>query len=363
MKDILIKIIKSYQKIPGNFHSNCRFQPTCSNYMIEAIEVYGSFKGIIIGIKRILRCNPLNKKYGYDPVVKKEKKMKIKRNINILLICLMCFTLTGCFKSDSMEDIEIYTTVYPIEYITNRLYGEYSTISSIYPDGVNVNEYELTNKQIKDYSKSDLLIFNGLNEEKNYVTEFFKKNNKIKIIDSTASMEYDNRVEELWLNPSNFLMIAQNIKNGFDEYLTNHYIKNAVNENFEELKIEVSKLDATFTTIVENASNRNIIVSDDVFNFLTKYGFNIISLDEDTITDKTISQVKDLLNSGSSSTIFVLSNDEISNTVNSIIKSTNTEVTYLHNLSNINETERSDKVNYLTIMDDNIELIKKEIYK
>jgi uncharacterized protein len=45
----------------------CRFYPTCSEYSIEAIEKYGAFKGSIISIKRILRCNPFNEG-GYDPV-------------------------------------------------------------------------------------------------------------------------------------------------------------------------------------------------------------------------------------------------------------------------------------------------------
>ena len=53
MKKILIKTIKLYQKLPGMFHYNCKFYPSCSNYMIEAIEEYGSLKGIILGIKRI----------------------------------------------------------------------------------------------------------------------------------------------------------------------------------------------------------------------------------------------------------------------------------------------------------------------
>ena len=286
-----------------------------------------------------------------------------RKIISLVLIGIFSLSLTGCLKSDSMEDVTIYTTVYPIEYITNRLYSDYSTIYSIYPDGVNVNEYTLTEKQISDYSNSELLIFNGLNSEKNYVTEFFKNNKDIKIIDATASMEIDNRAEELWLNPSNFLMLAQNIKNGFDEYLTNNYIKNSIDKKFEELKIEVSKIDATFSTIVENASNKTIIVSDDVLNFLTRYGFNVLSLDEDSTTDKIISQVKDLITSGSSSTIFVLSNDELSDTLNKIIEDTNVEITYLHNLSNINETERANKESYLTIMNDNIELIKKEVYE
>lgn len=76
MKNGLIKIIKLYQKIPGNFHYKCRHIPTCSNYAIEAINEYGAFIGNIMSIKRIVRCNPLGTS-GYDPVVKRsvyEKK-------------------------------------------------------------------------------------------------------------------------------------------------------------------------------------------------------------------------------------------------------------------------------------------------
>ena len=73
MKKILIKLIRLYQKIPGDFHNHCNFHPTCSNYTIEAIEEYGSIKGSIMGFKRILRCHPFGK-VGYDPVPKKRRK-------------------------------------------------------------------------------------------------------------------------------------------------------------------------------------------------------------------------------------------------------------------------------------------------
>jgi len=69
MKKILIKIIRIYQKIPGDFHNACRHYPTCSNYAIEAIEEYGSIKGSLMALKRIIRCNPFGTS-GYDPVVK-----------------------------------------------------------------------------------------------------------------------------------------------------------------------------------------------------------------------------------------------------------------------------------------------------
>ena len=55
--------------IPFSSHDKCRFIPTCSNYAIDAINEYGVFKGIILSIYRIIRCNPFSKG-GYDPVKK-----------------------------------------------------------------------------------------------------------------------------------------------------------------------------------------------------------------------------------------------------------------------------------------------------
>lgn len=70
MKYILVGMIRVYQMIPLSSHSKCRFNPTCSNYGIEAISRFGAFKGSILTIKRICRCNPFSKKKGYDPVPK-----------------------------------------------------------------------------------------------------------------------------------------------------------------------------------------------------------------------------------------------------------------------------------------------------
>ncbi len=71
---VLVKLIKTYQNMPLASHSKCKFYPTCSNYAIEAINEYGNIKGSFLTIKRVIKCNPFNKKYGYDPVPIKEKK-------------------------------------------------------------------------------------------------------------------------------------------------------------------------------------------------------------------------------------------------------------------------------------------------
>ena len=64
---ISIKLIKVYQKIPGDFHFSCRFYPTCSEYTKQAIQKYGVFKGCWLGLKRICKCHPFNEG-GYDPL-------------------------------------------------------------------------------------------------------------------------------------------------------------------------------------------------------------------------------------------------------------------------------------------------------
>ena len=89
----------------------------------------------------------------------------------------MLFCLTGCFKANSMDDIKIATSVYPIEYVVKTLYGNHSTVISIYPHDSNILDFKVTKVLLKDYSKNDLFIFNGLSEENKYV-KTMKKNNK-----------------------------------------------------------------------------------------------------------------------------------------------------------------------------------------
>lgn len=74
MRRVCIFLIRMYQKTLSPLLGNsCRFTPSCSQYTIDSINEYGLFKGIFIGVKRIIRCNPFSKG-GYDPVPKKNKK-------------------------------------------------------------------------------------------------------------------------------------------------------------------------------------------------------------------------------------------------------------------------------------------------
>lgn len=286
----------------------------------------------------------------------------MRKKIGLLIMTCICLIITGCIKRDTLEDIDIYTTSYPLEYITQRLYGKHSSIHSIYPNGIINEDYVLTDKQIKDYSKGSIFIFNGVSNEKDYVIPMYNHNKNIKIIDANLSMEYNYSLEELWLDPSNFLMLAQNIKNGFNDYITSHYLKNEINENYDILKEEVSNIDAKLTMLADKSENKTIVVSNDLFEFLKKYGFNVISLEENTnLTDKKIEDVRNLINNNKISYIFLKQHDDISETIQKLIDSTKVKTLTLHSISNLDDDEK-DTYDYISLMNNNIELLKEELY-
>ena len=286
----------------------------------------------------------------------------MKRIIGLFSIGLV-FLTSGCFKKDDLEDITIYTSVYPIEYIVDTLYGKNSNVKSIYPDGVDVSKYSLTDKQIKDYSKGNMFIFNGLSDEKDYVTSMFNYNKNLMIIDTTATMEYNNHVEELWLDPSNFLMMSLNVKNGLSEYITNQYLKTEIDNNYNKLKLEISNIDAKIKLLNENSSKKTIVVDNSSFKFLEKYGFEVISLeDNEELTDKTISDVISMVRKKQVTYIFSTDINNLNKNVQKVVKKTGVQVLELNDLSNLTESQRASKEDYVSLLNENIDLLKKELY-
>ncbi|WP_366095245.1 membrane protein insertion efficiency factor YidD [Flavobacterium sp.] len=65
---ILILPVRIYQVLISPwFPASCRFEPSCSHYMIQSLKIHGPIRGLILGLKRISSCHPWGKS-GYDPV-------------------------------------------------------------------------------------------------------------------------------------------------------------------------------------------------------------------------------------------------------------------------------------------------------
>ena len=215
--------------------------------------------------------------------------MKKKLLIMSLLSIITIIFTTGCLDNDNLEGSNITTTVYPVEYLITRLYGEHSNISSIYPKGTDITEYKLTNKKLNDYSENTtLFIYNGLSDEKEIAKTLIYKNKKIQIIDVSYGLKYKYGIEELWLNPNNYLMLANTIKTDLEELSSSKYAAEEIEKHFAKLEEDLTTLDAELRNIAKTAirnGNETIVVAYDTFGFLETYGFNVINISsENNIT-------------------------------------------------------------------------------
>lgn len=299
----------------------------------------------------------------------KEGIKSAKKRGFLLLILITIILLPGCtIKKDSMEDIDIYTTIYPIKYLISSLYGDNSTIYSIYPSGVNPNDFELSEKKLEEYSKTDLFVFNSLDHDRDYAVNMINKNKNLKVIDVSLGMTYINDIAELWLNPYNYLMMAQNTKNGLLEYITNPYLisnddKTGIEDKYEELKYNLSRLDADMKEDISLAKYKTIVVDNDMFKFLEKYNLTVISLEEnDNLTETTINEVKKMINNSQIKYIYS-ANNETNNTCKNLIDNHNLELITLNTMQSIDGGITNSNENYITVMHNNLDLLNKELYK
>lgn len=330
----------------------------------------------------------------------------------IFILLLSIFLLTGCtfLENDSMDNIEVYTTTYPSINLINYLYKDHATINSIYPNGVNFKEYVVSNKKLSEFAKSDLFVFNSQDIERDYAVKMLNANKNLKLIDTAYGMNYTYGIEELWLNPYNYLMMAKNIKNSLAEYITNPYLIEEINKNYEDLKYELSKLDATYQETLKDTKYKTIVTTKDFFKFLEKYNIEVISLEENiktiTITEKdTLSDISakynvsisDILtyNNKTTETLtvgekiklpiktidnmdltkvkkliedeeikYIYTDEEITNkTIKNLIDKNKLETITINTMYSIDGGITNNNENYLTVMNNNLELLKKELMK
>ena len=153
--------------------------------------------------------------------------------------------------------------------------------------------------------------------------------------------------------------------NPVDAIVNNTYLIKGIENNFEELKIELSMLDAELKLTAENATSKTIVTATKSLNFLKKYGFNVISLDDDnTAIEKTVEEINNLAKVSSIKYIYTLDNVENNETVALLLENNKnlTEIK-LKRLDSITDEERANGEDYFSLMRYNIDQIKKETYK
>ena len=285
----------------------------------------------------------------------------MKKKLLILLSSLFLFS--GCdMLKDDFSDKYVYTTMYPIEFATNELYKDYANISSVYPNGSDIT-YQVTDKKKQTYSKGEIFIYSGIAGEAPIARDLLNLNNNIKIIDGTKGMN-NSSIASAYLDPSNFLMICSNIKSSLIEYNDNVYTKEGIEKNYKELNEKISELDVQLYDIGKNGNYKTILTTNDVFNYLTKYNINVVSIDANNESiDKSYAEAKKLVDNKQIDYIYYLEGDELNQTQEKFISDNSLMKIEINDLFSLTDEERNEDKNYLTIMNETIDNFKKELYK
>lgn len=277
-----------------------------------------------------------------------------KKIIFIAFIGALSLLLTtGCFNESQLKGPNITTTVYPIEYLIQRLYTNSNEVKSIYPNDTNINEYKLTKKQLNDYAKNtNLFIYNGLSNEKEIAKTLINKNKKMQIIDVSYGLKYKYGIEELWLNPNNYLMLANTIRNDLEEIISSEVAITDMNTNYKKLEEELTTLDAELRNLAKSAKNNNsetIVVAYDTFGFLETYGFEIVNItSENNITNS----IKNKFKNKTYKYILVNDKENVTDSVKDIVDNYGAELIEINTMATLTDEERTNKDNYLTIMNE-----------
>ena len=285
------------------------------------------------------------------------KKIKFILFTFLLLIC------SACVNKKTIENSDIKVTIYPIEYLTTTLFGEHSKIKSIYPDNMDSN-YEISDKLLSDYSSANLFIFNGNDDKENeYVFKMFDNNRNLKIIDATTSLTYNNKIEELWLDPMNYLTMANNIKKGFNEYTDIAYLNNDINSKYDELKVKLIELEADYNEMGNRANNKNLVVADDLFLYLSKYGINVISLEKsDNYSKKSEYTAEELIKNKEIKNIYVKKGQKLDSNIEELKEKYSVNIIELNTLYTLSEDDRKNGKDYFTLMNENLQMLKQQLY-
>lgn len=284
----------------------------------------------------------------------------MKKKIKLLILTLIVITATGCFNDKNIKKYKITTTTYPTEYLVKEIYGKNAEIISIYPNGTNIEDYELTKKQIKDFSKkTDLFVYNSLTSEKDIAKQLLNKNKNMQLIDVAYGLKHKVKygIEELWLSPNNYLMLANTIKNDLEELTDNKYAAQEIEENFATLQEQLSLLDAELRSIGRTAKAKGtntLIVATNSLNFLEEYDFNIVNISsENNVTTSIKNKFKDK----GYNKILISDEEETPDYIKDIVDNYEASLIKINVITTLTDSERESNDNYLSIMKNTINQI------
>lgn len=301
----------------------------------------------------------------------------------VWMTILMTGLLIGCASKDyannHKNDIEIYTSLYPLQYVIEQIGGETLTVHSILPPGADAHTYEPSSKEIIRIAKGDVFFYLGAGMEA-YAetvaqslasqdvklveigedTSLFMKNESTHHHDD-ADEQHGDYDPHIWLDPIRLTQIAEKIKNELSSLNPNQ--KDVYEENYHHLVQTLSKLDESFQSIIHQKKNKHILVSHAAYGYWEdRYGIKQISVNGLSPShEPSQKELKDIIQQTEAYQLhYILFEKNTSNRISEIIQDEiDAEIEFIHNLEVLTEEEIDNNQDYLTLMKSNLDTLDK----
>lgn len=318
--------------------------------------------------------------------------------IDLIILIIIMSTFIILFRPDELleendDNIEIIATLFPQYDFAKHIVGDKATVKLLIKSGVETHNFEPTQKDMININNSDLFLYTGeelepwtaeisktitsdlkfVNISKNIdlidIHEFEEKYENKNIIKDNHEEEHEeehSRDAHIWLNPKNAVIMIDNILEEIiiiDKENEEFYRKNA-----EEYKKEILKLDEKIEEIVENAEMNELAFGGEFAYsyFISRYNLNFVSVYTNCGhgEDPSIARVKSVIDYINKNNIPIVFYEELSEgtVAKMIAEETNTKPLVLYTIHNAN-TEGENPDTYVSLMEKNLENLKKALYK
>lgn len=289
-----------------------------------------------------------------------------------LVIIAIVLLLTSCTtgkkaNNDEGEKPIVYASFYPLYFLADEIGKDNIDLRIVIPNGTEPHDYEPSVKQLNDIEKADIFIYNGAGLE-SWADKLLEAIiDEKKIISASEEVEL-NKIDgvadpHIWLDPYNMDKIGKRIKEGFIALDSKN--KEEYENNYKELSGKLRKLDNDYSMALKDKKKDKILVSHAAFGYMAdRYKFDQIPVagisPEQEPSPKTIANIIDLAKKNEIKYIF-LETLASPKTVSVIAEEANLEILTLNPIAGLTEEEQKNGEDYISIMEKNIESLKKAL--
>lgn len=271
------------------------------------------------------------------------------------------------------QKLNIYTTVYPLEYFTKQIGGKYVNVKTIYPPGSDEHTYEPSQKDMMDLADSDLFIYIGLGLEgfANKAKDILKEQNvdmvatgeQLKLPHDASFNDGDEHGDvnpHVWLDPIYMKEMAHTISKELAKKMPKH--KDEFEKNYTNVAKKLNELNQQFIDVTKQSKKKEIVVTHAAYTYWElRYGIKQDAIAGISTTDepsqKKLKEIIDTVKRDNLS--YILFEQNVQSKLAKVVQQeTGTKVLYLNNLAVLREADIKNKEDYFTLMQKNIHTLK-----